>query len=133
MEGMLQKRSSLRGPYLWSLGRLLGRIPMYGGEETVLPPEMVEECFTAIKTGDWREPGMEYAGTLFALSCRKMARSELDISQSVRDAVSEKMRATGTREELLRRVIQYIPVENTDFNVIYGESLPAGLSIRDFS
>ncbi|MBD3346632.1 MAG: Hsp70 family protein [Chitinivibrionales bacterium] len=133
MEGVQHKRPKLRGPYLWSLGRLLGRVPLYAGEQAVMSPELVEQCFTTMKEWDWREPGMEYTSTLFALACRKTARRELDVSQDLRNAVADKMRHAGAREELVRQVIQFIPLENEDYKVIYGESLPVGLAIREFS
>lgn len=132
-EGITGKRPSLRPPYLWSLGRLLGRVSLYGGEQTVLPPSYVEECFSKMENWNWAESGMEYAVTMFALASRKTGRKELDISQNVRDAIVEKMQSTGIREELLRIVIQVVPVETTDYTAIYGEKLPIGISIREFS
>ncbi len=133
MEGVSGKRPGQRGPYLWSLGRLLGRVPLYGGDGSILPPGMVEECFQVMKDLNWREPGMEYTSTLFALACRKTGKGEVDITQRVRDRVVESMRNAGAREELLRMVMQFIPVEREDFRIIYGESLPAGIAIREFS
>ena len=132
-EGITKKKPSLRPPYLWSLGRLLGRVSLYGGEQTTLPPSFVEECFSKMKNWNWSEPGMEYTATLFALASRKTGRKEHDVSQTVRDGIVEKMQSTGVREELFRLVIQVVPIETADFTAIYGEKLPVGISIREFS
>ncbi|MBD3419111.1 MAG: hypothetical protein GF398_03230, partial [Chitinivibrionales bacterium] len=133
MAGVSTRRPKHRGAYLWSLGRLLGRIPLYAGDQAILPPRLVETCFETLRDQDWRETGMEYASTLFALACRKTGQMGIDISQAVREAVVAKMRSARAREELIDQVIRYVPVKQGDLTLIYGESLPSGLALRSFS
>ncbi|MBD3317929.1 MAG: Hsp70 family protein [Chitinivibrionales bacterium] len=132
LEGVSAKREKHRGPYLWSLGRLLSRVPLYSGEDAVTPPSMVEECFERMKEWDWRARGLEYTPTLFGLACRKTGTRGWDISPEMRRAVLEKMHEAGAREALIRQVAQQVPVEREDLRVLFGESLPAGLGIREF-
>ncbi|MBD3243575.1 MAG: Hsp70 family protein, partial [Chitinivibrionales bacterium] len=71
LAGVTEKPDKQRPPYLWGLGRLLGRVPLYAGEESIVPPEWVAQAFDLMQDWDWRGPGLEYAPTLFALACRK--------------------------------------------------------------
>lgn len=132
MSGATEKREKHRGPYLWSLGRLLSRVPLYAGEEAVAPPSMVEACFERLKEWDWRAPGLEYTPTLFGLACRKTGSRAVDVSSETRQAVLGKMHQAGARESLIRQVAQQVPVEQEDLRVLFGESLPVGLGIREF-
>lgn len=133
MEGVSTKREKHRGPYLWSLGRLLSRVPLYAGEQAVTPPAWVEECFARMKGWDWRAPGLEYTPTLFALACRKTKSRGGDVSAETRQGVLEKMRAARARESLIRQVAQFVPLQRDDLRILFGESLPSGLGIREFS
>jgi hypothetical protein len=132
LDGMSDKREKHRGPYLWSLGRLLSRVPLYSGEDTVAPPSMVEECFERMKGWDWRAPGLEYAPTLFGIACRKTGSRGVDIPMQTRQAVLAKMHEADARESLISQVARQVPVEREDLRVLFGESLPAGLGIREF-
>jgi len=132
LEGMVQKPAKRRGPYLWGLGRLLGRVPLYAGEQAITPPEWVGRCFEIVRPWDWRAPGLEYASTLFALACRKTSSRRTDVQPGLRAAVLHKMEESRAREPLIRQVAQFVPLAKDDLAVIFGESLPSGLEIRTF-
>jgi hypothetical protein len=133
LQGVVDKRDALKGPYLWSLGRLLSRVPLYGGEESILPAQYVERCFELMGSWEWRGVGLEYLPTLFALACRKVDNRSIDVSPALRSAVLEKLQQAQARPALIRQVAQYVALEREDVKVLFGESLPAGLTIKAFS
>jgi hypothetical protein len=117
-------------PYLWSLGRLLSRHPLYAGEDSVMPPSAVEGCFLMLREWDWKSPNHRYIPTLFALACRKVNNRALDVSPELRRRVLAMMITAGARESLVEQVREYVPVKHEDLNILFGETLPSGLAIR---
>ncbi len=119
--------------YLWALGRLLSRVSLYAGQESVLPPSAVEKAFAYFQDRDWTESRLGYLGTVFVQACRLTNHRALDISPSLRGAVVEKMRSSGVNPQVLRPVTEFIPVEQEDLQTLFGESLPLGLILQQFS
>ncbi len=125
--GLKKPRIKTREPYAWALGRLLGRSPLYGGPETVLPPERVENFFGQVRSLDWSDPEFAPLNPLFAQAARRTDRRGVDIAGELRDEIVEKMKNSGARREEIRVVLENIPVEYADRERQFGESLPAGL------
>ncbi|MFC1746378.1 Hsp70 family protein [Candidatus Riflebacteria bacterium] len=119
-------------PYLWALGRILSRTPLYGGEKSIMSPSFVEKCFDILKDRDWSEPGMEALPALFSMACRRTDCLHCDVSGAFGLAVAEKLKNSGAREDYIRVVERFVPLTRTDMDVIFGESLPSGLVIVDF-
>jgi molecular chaperone DnaK (HSP70) len=119
-------------PYLWALGRLLSRVPLYAGEESIVPPGLVEQCFAVCKEWDWTQENLRYLCTAFALAGRKTSNRSIDIPPVLRTAIVGKLVESKAKEHLISQVGQYIPVEREDLDLIFGESLPSGLEIRSF-
>ena len=130
LEGAEQKKEKHCEPYLWALGRLLSRVPLYAGEDAVMPPAAVEECFRRLKDWDWKTPNLRHCTTLVALACRKINSRTLDVPPDLRAQVIEKMIASGAKEHLIEQVRSYLPVKKEDLNLLFGETLPAGLAVR---
>jgi hypothetical protein len=125
--GLRRPGIKTREPYARSLGRLLSRVPLYGGPETVLSPERVEAFFEQIRGLDWSDPDFAPLNPLFAQAARRTDRRGVDIADHVRSGLIEKMKQSGARREEIRVVRETVPVEYADRERQFGESLPSGL------
>lgn len=114
-------------PYAWALGRLLSRIPLYAGPETVLPPLEVEKLFGQLRELDWKEPLYAPLNPLFAQAARMTDRRDLDLAPELRQEILQKMKVSGARPEELQVLRETVPVKDADRVRQFGESLPSGL------
>jgi len=123
----LRAPDAYREPYLVSLGRLLGRAPMYGGAESVLVPEMVEEAFSVLREHDWSKQEWSEAQTLFLRAARIVDDRALDLPRNLRTAIVSQLRASGVSGPKLAPLENYVRIQQSDRASLFGESLPAGL------
>jgi hypothetical protein len=130
LQGAFLKMDRHCEPYLWSLGRLLSRRPLYAGEDAVMPPSAVEGCYLMLREWDWKAPNHRYIPTLFGLACRRTDNRALDVPPELRRRVLAMMIAAGARESLVEQVREYVPVKREDLNILFGEALPSGLAIK---
>ncbi|MDQ3003538.1 MAG: hsp70 family protein, partial [Fibrobacterota bacterium] len=129
LEGVELKRDQHLGHYLFALGRLLSRVPLYAGEESVLPAAAVEKCFGYFRDWNWADVRATFLPVLFAQACRITNHRSIDIPQTLRGAVLEKMSAAKANPGLIRQVREFVPMEREDLNQLFGDSLPLGLAI----
>ncbi len=113
----------------WALGRLLSRVPLYTSVETVLPAAVVEDYFSRVASLDWNELGMQPLNLVFSLACRLTNIRALDVHDSVRARVIDKMKRADARPEQVRIVREHCEVSAADRNDLFGEQLPAGLRL----
>ena len=114
-------------PYAWALGRLLSRIPLYAGPETVLPPVEVEKLFRQMRELDWKASDYAPLNPLFAQAARRTERRDIDLAPELRQEILQKMKESGARAEELQVVRETVPVKDADRVRQFGESLPSGL------
>lgn len=119
--------------YFGALGRLLTRVPLYGGEEGVLAPSAVERTFAFFSAWDWSDPRNASLAVLFSQASRVTGRRSVDLPEPLRHAVAEKLREAGAQGRLIRPVLEFQPVEREDLDQLFGEPLPLGLAIGRFS
>ncbi len=132
LEGLDRTPEKRADAYVWALGRVLSRVPLYAGDEAVLPPGDVAEAFEHLRHLDWTSSGYARLNWAFAGACRLRERRALDVLPDVRNAIVDKLRASGADDELIRPVLEHIPVARNDYDLLFGESLPVGLSIHQF-
>lgn len=110
--------------YLWSLGRLGARIPLYGPLNCVVSAEVAAKWLTALL----RLPDMapEVASAIVQLGARTNDPGR-DIGDDLRHLAIETLSAAGIAEGLIRRLQEYIPPTRADALRIFGDSLPEGL------
>ena len=116
-----------REPYAWALGRLLARVPLYAGPDSVLPPSEVEKAYRELAALDWRQSDYSSLVPLFVQAARRTDQRDVDISPQLRETLLGKLKESGARPEQLRVVRDCIPIEEADRVAQFGESLPAGL------
>ena len=104
-------------------------MPLYTSAETVVPPSVVEDCFSRVEALDWKEPGLQPLAAVFAAACRRTNERLLDIDDALRARVVDKLKQAGAKDEQIRTVLEYREVSAADRNDLFGEQLPAGLRL----
>jgi len=112
--------------WLWSLGRLGARIPLYGPLHSVVSPKVA-----ALWLKDLLELPTFTSATVSAILA--IARRTGDFSRDVEDAIREQVISRliplGVDEEGIKLLSKCVPPSKTDAVRSFGESLPHGLQI----
>ncbi len=114
--------------WLWSLGRLGARIPLYGPLACVVPAKAAQEW--VIELLDLRELSHAAADAIVQLGRRTEDRTR-DISQDVLNDAIDRLKAWGAADELsLRPLVEFVPPNRSDVSRTFGEALPEGLHLE---
>ncbi|MBN2646109.1 MAG: Hsp70 family protein [Desulfuromonadaceae bacterium] len=124
---LLKPRIQHKAPYFWSLGRLLSRTPLYAGRDTIVHPREVEALYTRVESLDWREQEWKGLCALFAQAARCTEQRDIDISDSFRQQLVARLHAAKATEHQIAVVDHYVPMDDADRSLQFGEALPAGL------
>jgi len=117
-------------PYLVALGLLLNRTPLYGGPETVVGADHVEQAFETLSDLDWTEPELAEIRPFFCAP-----RASWTIRESICDEISpsensfETGKNPGIAQLSCEAFTRSFPVAGLDRSSLFGESLPPGLVI----
>ena len=112
--------------WMWSLGRLGARIPLYGPLHSVVAPEVA---------GEWLKTLLELStytaatNSAIALMARRTDDRSRDIDPAIREQAICRFMAFGGAEETIKLLSTYTPPERSDAVCSFGESLPAGLQV----
>jgi hypothetical protein len=112
--------------WLWSLGRLGARIPLYGPLHSVVAPEIAGEWLKALL-----ESSTFTAATVsaIALLARRTDDRSRDVDDAIREQAISRLIALGNSEETIQLLSKYVPPERADAVRSFGESLPSGLQV----
>ncbi|MGB2666917.1 MAG: Hsp70 family protein [Candidatus Acidiferrum sp.] len=110
--------------WLWSLGRLGARIPLYGPLHSVVEPEIASEWLKALLDLSTHTAVTDSTVVLIA---RRIDDRSRDIDEAMREQAISRFMALGITEETIRLVSRYVPPERADAVRSFGESLPPGL------
>jgi molecular chaperone DnaK (HSP70) len=110
--------------WLWSLGRLGARIPLYGPLHSVVEPEIAGEWLKALL--DLSTLTGVTDSTIVLIARRTDDRSR-DIDEAIREQAISRFMLLGIAEETIRLVSRYVPPERADAVRSFGDSLPPGL------
>jgi molecular chaperone DnaK (HSP70) len=112
--------------WLWSLGRMGARIPLYGPLHSVVEPEIA---------GEWLKALMDLpklttvTGSTIALIARRTDDCSRDIDETLREQAITRLMALRIGEETVQLVAECVPPERTDAVRSFGESLPSDLQV----
>jgi hypothetical protein len=112
--------------WLWSLGRLGARIPLYGPRHSVVTPEIA---------GEWLKALLDLStfttatASAIALIARRTDDRSRDIDEAIRDRAISRVMGLGIAEETIPLLSKYVPPERADAVRSFGESLPPGLQL----
>jgi molecular chaperone DnaK (HSP70) len=128
---VLKGKATNQPHVFWALRRLLTRVPLYTGAESVMPAGLVEDYFARVESLDWKKLGLEPLTAVFSFACRRTNTRALDIHDDLRARVVGKLKRSGANDAQVRVVQEYCEVEAWDRNDLFGEQLPAGLRLID--
>jgi hypothetical protein len=112
--------------WLWSLGRVGARIPLYGPLNCVVSVETASKWLQALL--DLTEFTAETASAIVQLG--SLTGDHLrDIDQELRQKAIARLNAAGVSDDLSRGLREYVPPAQADATRIFGESLPEGLRL----
>lgn len=114
---------------IWALGRVLNRVPLYGGEHAILPPREVERAFESLKGLDWSRNNLRNLSQTFVQAARIVNHRDHDVPIEIRDAIITKATQAGNGKEQLEPLRSFTPIDAKDIQQLFGESLPVGLSV----
>jgi molecular chaperone DnaK (HSP70) len=112
--------------WLWSLGRLGARIPLYGPLHSVVAAEIA---------GEWLKTLLELStftavtASAIVLIARRIDDRSREIDEPIRQQAISRLLALGNAEETIQLVSKYVPPERVDAVRSFGESLPPGLQV----
>jgi hypothetical protein len=112
--------------WLWSLGRLGARIPLYGPLNCVVAVEIASKWLEALL--NLPKFTAETASAVVQLGSRTNDRLR-DIADGLRQKAISRLEAAGVPDELSRGLQEYVPAAQADALRIFGESLPDGLRL----
>jgi len=116
--------------WLWSLGRLGARIPLYGPLHSVVPAEIAGEWLKALLDLSTFTAATSSAIVLIA---RRTDDRSRDIDDAVRELAISRLMTVGIGEETIQLLSKYIPPERADAVRSFGEALPPGLQLLSSS
>jgi hypothetical protein len=112
--------------FLWSLGRLGARIPLYGPLHSVVAAEIAGEWLKALLD----LPSFTAATqTAIVLLARRTDDRSRDIDDTLREQAITQLTTLGASDDTIQLLSRYMPPERTDAVRSFGESLPSGLEV----
>jgi len=114
-------------PYLAALGALLNRTPFHSGPEAVMPPALVEQAFDALRGFDWADPELIEAQTLFLRAARAVADRTVDLGESLRLKIANRLEKCGVSPTRTARLKSVVAVERAEQIGYFGDDVPPGL------
>ena len=112
--------------WLWSLGRLGERIPLYGPISCVVAVQIASKWLKTLL--DLPVFTSDTASAVVQLGSRTNDRMR-DIADSLRQRAIGRLEAAGFTNESSRGLQEYVPAAQADALRIFGESLPDGLRL----
>ncbi len=112
--------------WLWSLGRLGARIPLYGPLHAVVAPIVASEWLKALLD-------LSPFTTLTAAAISAIARytddSSRDVDNDIREQAISRLRSFGLAEDSILPLSKYIAPDRADAARSFGETLPPGVEL----
>ena len=112
--------------FLWSLGRLGARIPLYGPLNCVIPAEVAAQWMKSLLRLGELTP--DVASAVVQLGARTND-SHRDVDAEARWEAMVRLNEVGLTGALIESLREYVPPGRNDAVRIFGESLPEGLRL----
>ena len=124
-------RPTTPGYLLWCLGRLGGRVPLYGLANTAVRREAVEQWIDLLLTRQY-VPGRETSDAIFALSqLALLGRSRARPARLAARRSPGPPRTAGADQTVLRPVREYHELEAAQESIALGDALLIGPRLRE--
>ncbi len=113
-------------PYFWTLGRIGGRVPVYGPLDCVVSAEVVETWLERVLALPQTERQQMFP---FMQLARKTGDRYRDISDELRERIVERLHNADAPQHYCKLVEEGGHLDEEEQRLIFGESLPVGLKI----
>jgi molecular chaperone DnaK (HSP70) len=121
------REPELRAAALWALGRLGGRVPVYGPLNALVPPETVEDWVTRLMEPGPADPGLSFCVVQLA---RRTGDRYRDLPAALRRAVAAGLEERGAPARYRELVQEGGRLREDEQRLVLGETLPRGLRIE---
>ncbi len=111
--------------WLWAIGRLGARVPLYGPLSSTVPPDVAERWIDRLLA---RPVTPDIAGAVVQIGARTDDPAR-DIAQAVRSRVSATLADAGIGGDALKPLVEVVSGTGLDLTQAFGESLPEGLTL----
>ena len=124
----LRNRGPSGGPWVWALGRLGARAPIYGSIHRTVAPELAGEWVQLLLEKNLAEvDGTPFAAATLARLTGDRTR---DLDEALRTRVVDALRATHAPESWVQMVTEVVTLKADDEARSLGDTLPVGLQLR---
>ncbi|MDC9729766.1 MAG: hsp70 family protein [Methyloprofundus sp.] len=121
------QKSSEPAQTWWAVGRIGARVPFHAGQHFVVPPTTAERWLQQLLEVNWKKvPQAAFAATLIA---RMSGNRANDISSEMQQQVLKKLKAAKNPDAWIALVESVKELNAEEEKQIFGEALPAGLSL----
>lgn len=110
-----------------ALGRLGGRVPLYGSAHQVVPREVAADWLDPLLHLNWHTT--QPASLAAVLLARVSGDRERDLDPDLREQVAERLRAVKASPNWIEMVTRVTELAAGDEQRLYGDSLPTGLKL----
>ena len=109
------------------MGRLGGRVPLYGSIEDVVGQAKVVAWIERLLSMDWgKHPRVALAMVQLA---RVSSDARRDVPEALRRTIIDRLNAIDTPEGLVRLVREVTVLDESEKAQLFGDTLPAGLRL----
>lgn len=120
------RRDPRSGTWLWALGRVGARWPLYGPLSSVVPASTAERWMETVLA--FRSITSDAAAAVAQIGALT-ADAARDVSADRREAAIDRLRQAGCSDDVLATLLTARPPDRIEAVRAFGESLPEGLSI----
>ncbi len=122
--------SQVRHQHFWALARIGARELLYGPADRVIPAAEVTNWINDLLSREWRQ--VTPAGNILVQLARKTGDRTRDLGQQVIERLLDWLSQQTGMAEQKRYLQEVIPIARQEERTLYGESLPAGLVLREY-
>jgi hypothetical protein len=125
---IVERTWTCRDPRLWAaLGRVGGRIPVYGSVHQVVRAATVERWLDHLVREKWDLVPTAPAAAL--AMCRLTGDRERDVAERTRILVDKKLASLGLGAPYRAPLHDVVPLQAEEHSAFFGEELPSGLRL----
>jgi molecular chaperone DnaK (HSP70) len=113
----------------WTLGRLVSRVTLYGGKQSLIDPQTVYSYFQALENLDWSEGKLCQLVKVFKLTARLTSDRSVDLDVQQRERILQKLIQAKISSLEIERLKTPQEIDREDEKSLFGEALPHGLQL----
>jgi hypothetical protein len=123
----LEAPGQVAGPWAWALGRLGGRVPLYGSAHLVLPPSVAASWLECLLRRGLSQEGAPFAAAQIARLSGDRAR---DLDESLRNRSATLLAESRVPERWIQMLREVVVLDAAESARALGDRLPHGLRLR---